>query len=935
MISEQKVQAAIDLMKLRTENYNYFFNNITSSSWISPLAARGFFAKPPNVVRENGYITLPIWPESRYLARIASQAPEEVSAIFLNLPDTENVRVFEDMALAALSMPVSIARLLAGRITEVTTRPYSFVLPGRIVELALKFYRSGFVHEGSVLFAKLLTLELHDSNGGIYSTAEVAPAIGKMQFEQVLGSLTVDVTPLIGIEALSLISDTLTEYFSLTTNPRDTEYLWLTRPAIEDHQQNIRLGSGTLDLLVDATRDISLGLIKTGQIASVLLKLDESSLPIFKRIAMHALTCIDEPRPEWIASHLLQKDNFDSRVLHHEYYMLQERHFDKLPRTDQETILRWINELDDPAEVQRLRTLNGTSCSETEAIEISKYRKLTSLFPIHGHLFGDFRTEYESLVERYGRPDHPEFLSYHQPMRRDSILPIHAESLQTMSPSELVQYIRNWVPSIESARKSMEHEFGRQIEDRVKTEPATFALSARLFLGLPSTYVRSFFGGLRDSVRTGTRLAWEPVLELATWAIMQADEHGSESTLLSDSDVNWSWSRTEIAHLLVAGLGSQNVEPSIDCRATIWNILETLASDSDPTPSYEESYVGDNLSPPALALNTIRPMAIRGVILYALWAYRQSEDVQFSFASIPEAGALLARHLDSSKDPSLAVRSVYGELSPFLVKIDEKWFEVWRSTIFDRAEGRENYWHAAWDTYVTHCQPYDRMLVLLQEEYIHAVDLTNEATLDGEYATVSESLGVHLLMFYGRRQLDLRAGGLMEHFLEGTTPGTRKLGLVGLGQLLLHAESVEPAFANRFIPLWDLILENALKAGREQRTDLAAFGWWFGSGGFDSRWAMKTLLNVLELAPSLDLSHRVVEKLAELASAYPSQALQALVLLFQFQDERMNFYERTEIVEVLEHALGSESRDVAVDFIHLLGAAGIEWPRKLLSTLPD
>jgi hypothetical protein len=79
----------------------------------------------------------------------------------------------------------------------------------------------------------------------------------------------------------------------------------------------------------------------------------------------------------------------------------------------------------------------------------------------------------------------------------------------------------------------------------------------------------------------------------------------------------------------------------------------------------------------------------------------------------------------------------------------------------------------------------------------------------------------------------------------------------------------------------------------------------------------------------------VIEKLAELASVHPAQALRALVLLFQFQSERMNFYERTEIVEVLEHALNSESREGAVDFIHLLGAAGIDWPRKLLSTLPD
>jgi hypothetical protein len=372
------------------------------------------------------------------------------------------------------------------------------------------------------------------------------------------------------------------------------------------------------------------------------------------------------------------------------------------------------------------------------------------------------------------------------------------------------------------------------------------------------------------------------------------------------------------------------VEPPREAQEAIWCLLAILSDDPDPTPEYESTYGGGNMNPPTLSLNTVRPIAIRAVILYALWVFRTEESAPFSFASVPDADALLSNHLDHSIDPSLAVRSVYGELCPFIAKLDEQRFVELRETIFDRSAGNREYWHAAWDTYITHCQPYDIMLGLLQDEYRHAIDLAEEESGDGRHPRASESLGVHLLVFYGRGQLGLGGESLFDYFLSHTTPGIRKLGLVGLGHALLHSKSVAPSFAKRFIPLWERILADSINLEREQRVELAAFGWWFGAGVFDPAWALETLLKVLEATPSLELSHIVIEKLAEVAADYPAQSIRALRLLFRFDSERMNFYERDEITKVLVEALNSESRDRAVEFIHLLGASGFSWPGKLL-----
>src|SRR4029077_18223345 len=60
--------------------HGYFFDRLTSISWLDLLQANGLFSHPPalEVDNETGTIVYSPWPQSRYLARMASQAPEKV-----------------------------------------------------------------------------------------------------------------------------------------------------------------------------------------------------------------------------------------------------------------------------------------------------------------------------------------------------------------------------------------------------------------------------------------------------------------------------------------------------------------------------------------------------------------------------------------------------------------------------------------------------------------------------------------------------------------------------------------------------------------------------------------------------------------------------------------------------------------------------------------
>lgn len=933
MIPTEKVQKAIELMKKGGANYEHFFSKLDSSDWIGPLAAQGFFATPPPAIREGGYIRLPFWPESKFLARVANKAPVEVLERFLKIPDTENARIYEDMAEAALAMPMEVAVKLADRLARVATAPYSFSLPEHLTSLALRLCAEGFTQEGMRLLAALLSLQTSEDGSGAYRENSPSPKISVHEFESTTKKLVPELANLVGLEALKLLSRVAKEYFDLSIGDGKNAYdfTWMERPAIEDHQQNWQ--HGILDPIIEAVRDAALHLRKAASLSEIVSVLEEPGVPILRRVAMHVVAVTEEPPPDLLRTYLVNQENYNSNALHHEYFVLSERHFGKLSIGDQGHVFAWIDAEDDPEEVKKQSAGYGREFTDDEAKSAASYRKLAHLTPVKDHLTGERQAEYERLLARHGPPQHPDFLSYHGEFRVGDVSPIDAEELASMSPDQIVSYLQTWQPVGDSFDAPTMEGLAHRLESCVKANPGPFADAASQFKGLDPTYVRSVLGGIEQTVRDNRKPHWPPLLDLAAWAMDQVDPSGGQATPSRDKDPGWSWTRKQVASLLASGLSGQLVEPDISLRETVWSIIAALANDPDPTPDHEATYGGSNMSPSMLALNTTRGTAIRAVVHYLLWVFRSAPKDEFALAKVPEAEAVLEGHLGVSADPSLAVRSVYGQYAPWLAMMDEHWFVTVRDTIFDQSAGMEEYWHAAWDTYITHCKPFDQMLGLLDSKYRHAIDRTTQTTQDSGPWDATASLGVHILVFYGRKQLDLRQDSLIDYYLERTTPLGRKKGLGELGHDFFHnAANVNPEFSGRFVPVWDLLIERAAQRPPNAREDLAAFGWWFSSGVLPLPWSQQALLRVLELAPSIDLAHAVIERLAEHAPTYPAEALRALELLFEQQSERMDFsYERTEVMLILRQALSSPASEKAADFVHRLGSAGIHLYGKLLS----
>ena len=110
-----------------------------------PLREHRFFRDPPDPVRDGEYINFPLWPESRYLVRMAKNpdAQQTVLEIALAIPDTEIVRVHEDVLEIALALSPEMAARFVAQAKSWVLSPYELLLPEKIGDLIIHLAGGG------------------------------------------------------------------------------------------------------------------------------------------------------------------------------------------------------------------------------------------------------------------------------------------------------------------------------------------------------------------------------------------------------------------------------------------------------------------------------------------------------------------------------------------------------------------------------------------------------------------------------------------------------------------------------------------------------------------------------------------------------------------------------------------------------------------------
>lgn len=896
-------------------HYAYFFDRLENPLWIEPLRARGFFKEPPELIKdeEAGTVTLPKWPESGYLARVASEAPDLVLSIIKALPETENSRVQEDLVDALLGIPATDAATALPWALRWTDSPYRFRLQDKLGELVVHL-----THADSSASALKLAKAILAVRGSRF--AEGRSNHDEWEYGQFLEKYFPALVGAEPLEAFRLANNLLRDAIEVRKEGRDYSFIW--RPAIEQHEQN--MGHSIEDHLIDAVVKTAQDILRGNpdMIHAVLGDLRRHNLPLFLRLDLFVLQEFGQLVPADTQRRLGDRALFDNPALKHEYAGLLAAQYASLPTETREQIAAWVLEGPDPSDwCAAVEKQQGTAPSEEDVRAYKSHWQRDRMAWFGAALPSEMAAQYESLVQEFGPPDHADFASYSRGVTWGPNSPKTEEELRAMQPDELLAFMKEWEPSADWRRSDSRVGLGRAFEAVVTGDPARFAAHGAAFRELHPAYPGHLFSGLAKSKWSDRGWDWAPVFDLLEWVVQQ-----DEGEAAPDDDVlehTWTTTKLEAVRLLDAALRNNGLE--FDDRKRVWTVLEKLSSHPDPTEADFTEWA--TLEPWTQSLNTVRGEAFHTIMQYALWCHRNlgSEEQAKGFGSLPEVREVLDNHLNFGLESAPAVRSVYGQFFPWLHLIDKEWAAANAATIFPKSVDLQIYWYAAWGSYILYVAPYDDVLTVLRDEYRYACDRLDNLPEEWERRDLASRLADHLMIYFWRGKLSDEPGReLLSKFWQIAPARTRGHAIRFLGNTLddrsveVSAEQLE-----QLQRLWD----SRISAEAEDKAEeLSYFGGWFASGRFPAAWSLTKLRETIAHSGALKEREDVLGALPSTAAAEPLLTAQALRDLIDISKEPWAIdYKEDEIKEtlaLLSTSGNEQAAELARECVDVLAARG-------------
>lgn len=933
---------------------SYFFERLSFPGWIDKLRDKDFFKSPPEpeVDTDTGRILFRQWPQSRYLARMASQEPAKVLDIALEIlkTGTKNAFVHEDLAEGALAMLPDLAtRWVEQEIEWLKEQNYLyFRLPENLGKLIVYLGNNHQINAAVRLAHELLNVQPNPQSNGLL--LGIRKRCDDYPYKKILTEYIPKLVTVAANETFQLLCNLLNDTIVFSQIPRQPEkfedYSYKWYPSFESNQQNIPydvrnfLATAVWETIEKIARNAS------EQLQPLLQVIDGYDWRIFHRIRLNLLRRFPNQFPDMMAQALADKPRLNEPILYcHEYALLLRERFADIGSEVQETILSWIAE----------GPTNQLEVCEEDTTGYVKQWQRDRLGILSGSLSSEWQLQYEQLVTELGSPAPLEAVRGIG-VWQGPTSPKSAEELSFMTISELFDFLREWEPSGRLFTPSHPG-LSMELSKTIAQNPEFFVSEIEQFKEVDLQYRGGFLNGLTHALSThGQRQAfsWLQPLEFCAWILTQKSEILGSRDQVTDWHQGWNYICDEVVTLIKSGLQPIGVnEIPIEFCNLVWTILEQLTEDHSVTPGFEAHYRYSNATNAETAVNTVRGKAMHAVFQYALWINRHTkadknleEQAELSFDKIPEVREVFERHLNPAHDPSVTIRSVYGAEFPQLINLDSNWTTRNLNKIFPRDEVFQDLWDAAWEGYITSWYYVNsRIFVILRKEYNHAIEQIGAATPESQNPSrTDEALATNLLYLYWNGDLELGDSDmLLEKFFAKASGQHHEQFMRQIGKQLRYGNSeVEVDWLQRLKRLWEWRVSQVKNATASnlQALDLRYFSWWFASGKFDSNWAIAQLKDVIRLVKDIDYDDQLLTHLVALAPLMPLSVVECLSLMadeLRSEDWSFSCYQedsRTILLTALQSGHEASHR-LAEDLINRLLARGIADFRDLLTNMDN
>ena len=325
MIDSEVIKRALKLIRKGAANYEYFFDRLDSPEWLEPLRQEGFFAHPRPAERQGNTVRYPRWPESQYLARMASvkEAQESVLAITPLIYRILITSVFmKTSQMYALNLPPHLAARFVSKAKTWLRAEHHLSLPEKLGKLMIHLANGRQFDAALELGRALLAIvpkqtqnTPDDEDEEFRLPPSPRPRFDEWAYGKILEEDVPILVETIGESALDMLCDVLEAAAAIRGTETENgfwDYSSVWRPAIEDHKQNrpheIR------SRLVTAVRKAAESLVRRdpGNLVSIVTRFESRRWPIFHRLALHLLRCSQSPR-DLVAERLTNRSRFETQ----------------------------------------------------------------------------------------------------------------------------------------------------------------------------------------------------------------------------------------------------------------------------------------------------------------------------------------------------------------------------------------------------------------------------------------------------------------------------------------------------------------------------------------------------------------------------------------------------------------------------------------------
>jgi hypothetical protein len=353
------------------------------------------------------------------------------------------------------------------------------------------------------------------------------------------------------------------------------------------------------------------------------------------------------------------------------------------------------------------------------------------------------------------------------------------------------------------------------------------------------------------------------------------------------ADRGWGWTRDSILDLLKEGFRGGEAHLPYQHRELVWQALSPLTD--DPYPSVENER-GEGFDPSFLSINSTRGRALFATMEYAEWVRkceknRKPEQPPITLENMPEVREVLNRHLDVKSEPTLTIRSVYGQKLSWLAALDWEWFRGEVGCIMQLEKVESAHFNAAWDGFIVFNHPNDALLRELIPAYSRAIAEMNVPRKTRSHGSPVDSLADHLMAYYWRDHLRFEGTDrLLADFYALAPDSVRGHASWFVGRSLPGwNDDAPPEVFERLRNLMDRRLDAAERSATPEifTKELASFGWWFTANKLGEEWSIRTLLRALRLTKKISDEMDVIKILETLCQRFPRECIECLTLMVE------------------------------------------------------